>query len=611
MSVKKALQRWLPPHWSLQGKIFIAFGLVTLLAIVSVSGIVYMNMRDTIKRNAVQSVSDSIRQADESLNVMLDEIDRLNTLAATSDTVIRSIQSPNEEISYEWFQEQKRVTEYLSGLILYKPYIRRIAVVGLNGKVFFTGEPWLDRTVLNTPMMEYMLSNGSQHAYYRESSGGDAIVVGRELRYNRKTIGVVMVDLNADFLKKTFGVKPTADSLLYVLDEQNGEVYRSDLPDSEVSTVETSPSDAPSPGTGPSMDTIVSLKTELSGRGEAVERRIGGKSYIVVSRLSANTGWTTLALIPMDSLLSESTRIRNLMLEVSIVVFAVVLIGSLQVSSRTTLNIRRLKSMMMQVKDGNLAFPRNEIRSKDEIGELYRVFVSMVDDLNRLMEGVRVSEKEKREAELTALQAQIRPHFLYNSLNTIKYLAKLNGVPNIEEVSGSLIELLRSVLGNSSEFLTVKEELDYVNSYVSIAKYKFIEPIRIDTLIEDEALLHCRVPKLTLQPLVENAIVHGIGPTGRGGSVQIRVYEEDRDLKIEVTDNGQGMPQEKADGLLGETGRHSLRSRFGGMGVRSAHERIVRIYGESYGLKLYSEPGLYTKAELRFPKLPPAGTQAI
>ncbi|CAH0121859.1 hypothetical protein PAE9249_04393 [Paenibacillus sp. CECT 9249] len=584
------LLRLISPALSIQGKIFIAFGLVTLLSIVSITGIVYMNMRETIKHNAVTSVADSIRQADESLNVMLEEINRLNTVVVSSkNTVIDTVLSPTEEISYEWFQEQKRINEFLSGLIDYKPYITRIAVVGLNGKVFFTGGPWIDRTVLGTPMMDYMLRNGSRHAYFKPTGGEmEAITVGREIRYNRETIGVVMVDLNYDFIKKTYGVKPTADSMLYVLDEENGFVYQS----------ESAPSSY-----APSIETVVNINQEFAGIGHAVEKMIEGRSYIVVSRISDYTGWTTLALIPMDSLLSESTRIRNLMAEISIIVFIVVLIGSLQVSSRITINIRRLRSMMMFVKDGNLTFPKTEIKTKDEVGQLYRVFVSMVEELKRLLEGIRISEKEKREAEITALQAQIRPHFLYNSLNTIKYLAKLNGAPNIEEVSGSLIELMRGVLGNSNEFITVREELDYVSSYVSIEKYKYMEPIQVYTQVEDEALLECRVLKLMLQPLVENAIIHGVGPSEDGGFVLIRVYEEHNDLKIEVNDNGQGMTQEQADLLLGDTDKKEIPSRFSGMGIRNVHERIVRMYGERYGMKLYSEPGRYTKVEVTFPKL--------
>jgi len=219
-----------------------------------------------------------------------------------------------------------------------------------------------------------------------------------------------------------------------------------------------------------------------------------------------------------------------------------------------------------------------------------------------LMEGIRISEKKKREAELTALQAQIRPHFLYNSLNTIKYLAKLNGVPNIEEVSGSLIELMRAVLGNSNEFLTVREELEYVSSYVSVVKYKYMEPIRMVPLIEEQALLDCRVLKLMLQPLVENAVIHGVGRSDRVGTVIIRVYGELNDLIVEVEDNGGGMTQEQMDRLL-EPGTDEASSRFSGMGVRNVHERIVRMYGEPYGVRLFSELGKYTKAQIRFPKL--------
>ncbi|MGG6311496.1 sensor histidine kinase [Paenibacillus macerans] len=580
------LRKWISPKLGIQGKIFIAFGLLTLLAIVSVTSIVYVNMRDTIKRNAITSVSDSIRQADESLNVMLQEIDRLNTVVVTNkNTVIDTILSPNEEISYEWFQEQKRITEFLSGLIDYKPYISRIAVIGLNSKVFFSGGPWIDRTFLETETMDFMLENGERHAYLKRSDTMEAISVGRVLRYNRETIGVVMVDMNYDFIRKTYGVKPTADSILYVLDGQKQLVYQSDSAPAAVSA---------------EMAKAVYDAAEPSGAGETAERVIDGKSYIVVSRKSEYTGWTTRALIPLDSLLSESARIRNLMVEVSVAVFIVVLIGSLQMSFRTTLHLRRLKTMMMRVKDGNLDFPRTEIETKDEIGELYRVFISMVDELKRLMEGIRTSEQAKREAELTALQAQIRPHFLYNSLNTIKYLAKLNGVPNIEEVSGALVELMRGVLGNSGEFLTLREELGYVSSYVAIVKYKFMEPIPVQFQIEDENLLEWRVPKLTLQPIVENALMHGFGPSAHGGFVLIRVFGEGGDLKIEVMDNGRGMSKENMDALMADNGGNP--SRFSGIGVRNVHERIRRMFGEPYGIKLYSEEGLYTNVEIRFPR---------
>lgn len=585
-----ALRNKISPKLGIQGKIFIAFGLLSLFSIVTITSIIYLNMRETIKHNAITSVADSIRQADESLNLMFEEIDRLNTVAVTNkNTVIDILLSPSEEISYEWFLEQKRINEFLSGLIGYKPYITRIAVIGLNGKVFFTGGPWVDRNFLQTQAMDYMLNNGERHAYFKQEGSPDVISVGRVIRYNRESIGVVMVDLNYDFIRNTYGVKPTADSVLYVLDEQMELVYQSDSAPASLS---------------PQMTRTIYTAPQLAGTAvqEAAEQKIDGKSYIVVSRRSGHTGWITRALIPLDSLVSESVKVRNLMVEVSVIVFVAVLLGAMQMSSRTTLQIRRLKTMMMRVKDGNLSFPRMEINSKDEIGELYTVFISMIDDLKRLMQDIRISEQAKREAELTALQAQIRPHFLYNTLNTIKYLANLNGVPNIEEVSGSLIELMRGVLGNSSEFLTVREELDYVNCYMSIVKYKYMEPITVQVQVEDDELLECRVLKLMLQPIVENAILHGVVPSARGGLILIRVYGEGGDLFIEIMDNGPGMSREKMRLLL-ESGREGSASRFSGIGVRNVHERICRMYGEPYGITLFSEEGLYTKVVIRMPEI--------
>ncbi|MDK8191063.1 sensor histidine kinase [Paenibacillus sp. UMB7766-LJ446] len=582
------MQRWISPKRSIQGKIFIAFIAVTLVSIVSITVIVYMSMRETIMQNAITSVSDSIRQADESLNMMLEEIDRLNTVVVTNkNTVIDTLLSPNEEISYEWFQEQKRMDEFLSSLIDYKAYISRIAVVGLNGKVFFSGGPWLDRTILGTPVMDYMLQNGSRHAYFKQTGVSDAVTIGREIRYDRAPIGVVMVDVNYEFIQKTYDVRPTTDSMIYVLDKENRFIYETRATAS----------------LAPSYEEIKDINQQFGRNGDAVRQYMDGKEYIVLCRQSDYTGWSTIALTPIDSLLTESVRLRKLLAEVSMIVFVVVLIVSLQVSSRITLNIRKLKSLMMFVKDGNFTLPKKEIKSEDETGQLYLVFISMMEELKRLLEGIRLSEKEKREAELTALQAQIHPHFLYNSLNTIKYLARLNGVPNIEEVSGSLIELMRSVLGNSSEFLTLREELAYVEHYVSIMKYRYMKPIRLITEIEDDALLDCRVLKLMLQPLVENAIIHGIGPLEQDGFVLIRVYEDANHLHIDVVDNGKGITEEQQKNLLEGTGTKGETSRFSGMGVRNVHERIVRMYGDSYGVHLCSEPGFYTKAEIRLPKL--------
>lgn len=582
-----SIKRLVSPTVSIQGKIFVAFSLVTLIGIVAVTSIVYLYMRETVKNNAITSVQDSIRQADESVNLRLEEISRLNTVVVTNQTVLQTLQSETVEPSYDWFQEQKRLEEFLSAVIAYKSFITRVAVVGLNGKVFFVGSPWLDRSVLHTPVMDALLHNESGQAYYHQTSFGSSIVTGREIRYNRKTLGIVMFDLNDDFIRKTYDVKPTSDSMIYVVDEKNEFIYQP-------------------PSSGLDQEAVIQLNRELEGGNTSFERDINKKSYLVVSRKSAYTGWSTLALVPMESLLSETVKIRKVLVTVAIIVFLIIVIVTSQVSSRITRNIRKLRSMMMRVMEGNLTLPPGEIYSKDEIGHLYLVFKRMVEELKRLLEGIMTTEREKREAELAVLQAQIRPHFLYNSLNTVKYLAKLNGVPNIVEVSESLIELMRGVLGHTNEYLTLGEELQYVRSYVTIEKYKYVEPLRLEIEVADQELLQCKVLKLMLQPIVENAIIHGIAASEQDGRVTVQIYKENGELRIDVRDNGQGMTQEQMDALL-EVKKDQDNTRFSGMGVRNVHERIVRLYGERYGVFLDSELGAYTNVQIRFPLLPDLG----
>ncbi|BFT72148.1 sensor histidine kinase [Paenibacillus sp. P36] len=575
-----SLKKLISPTVSIQGKIFVAFSLVTLLGIVAVTSIVYLYMRETVKNNAITSVTESIRQADESLNLRLEEVSRLNTVVATNKTVLDTLLSKTEEPSFEWFQEQKRIEEFLSALIAYKPYISRVAVIGLNEKVFFVGSPWLDKNILFTPMMDDLLQNGSGHAYFHQTGFNNSIVTGRELRYNRNLIGMVMFDLNDEIVRKIYDVKPTSDSMLYVVDRKNEFIYQPS----------TSALD---------KETIIKLNQELNGTDGSVERIINQTSYLVVLRKSEYTGWSTLALVPMKSLLTETARIRHMLATVAIIVFIIIVIGTLQVSSRMTRNIRRLRSMMMHVMEGNMSLPTVEIHSKDEIGQLYQVFKSMVEQLKRLLEGIMTTEKEKREAELAVLQAQIRPHFLYNTLNTVKYLAKLNGVPNIVEVSESLIELMRGVLGNTNEFLTLQEELQYVRSYVTIEKYKYVEPVHLMIEVENDELLQLSVLKLMLQPLVENAIIHGLSGSECEGEVLIRIYEESKELRIDVRDNGKGMSKDQIKALF----EANTNTRFSGMGVRNVHERIVRLFGEPYGVFLDSEPDAYTTVQIRFPMI--------
>lgn len=578
--MKKIWSKWLSYRSSFQAKIFIAFSLVILFALTSIGAIIYINLTGSIKENAVTYVTESIRHADDSLSAVLQDVEHIGSIVVTNqENVIDILRSEHYEVTYDWFLEQKQIVGFLKSLIAYKSSISRISIVGLNGKVFYEGLPYMDKTNLNHATIEHIVSASGRKVYHKQSTietGWDEMVTfGRAIKYSNQPIGVVMIDIQYDVIQNAYDIRPSEDSQIYVLDTGGTPVYASnpDMPEEAV-------------------------LHSLIGTTLVKESNIGGKPHLIVTYTSELTGWTTIGMIPEHTLIKDSIQLRTQIIQVVLLVFVIVLVVSIAVTTRIMKNLRKLRNTMLWVKDGNLTVI-DPIESKDEIGQLSVVFKEMVDQVKTLMEDIKHGEQHKREAELTALQAQIRPHFLYNTLNTIKYLAKLRNAGNIEEVSTALIQLLRGVLGNTKQFITIEEELDYVQSFIKIQKYKYIEPIDIHLHV-DPALLHCKIIKLSIQPIVENAIIHGIGQLREKGQLIIKVQREESDIRIEVTDNGNGMSPDKIEQVLSKSNTTTSES-FNSMGVSNVQERMRMMYGEPYGLRIYSEPGLYTTVEMMIP----------
>lgn len=478
------------------------------------------------------------------------------------------------------FLDQKKMGSFLSYLIGYKSNINRISVVSaVDGRIFYEGLPYMDRLSLDQELVSEILQAADDELIIRHTYNGseDAVTLGRKIKYNRQTIGVVMIDLNYALLGNNYNIRPSDDSEVVVIGEDGEVVYRL------------------SGGREAMDEALLRRAAERVGTREAM---IDGQARLVVATKSESTGWTTVGVIPLNALMEDLFALGRKIVQVVILVYFVVLFVSIGVASHITKNLRRLHNAMKRVQEGSF-FVTADISAPDEVGQFYRMFQSMLERIRGLMESVKQREAAKREAELAALQAQIRPHFLYNSLNTIKYMASLNGTRNIEEVSGSLIEMLRGVLGNTKEFIPLREELSYVRSYLTIQRYKYADRFRVVYEIDD-ALLDVPVLKLMLQPLVENALTHGIGGLPEDGSILVKAYRDGPELVLEVGDNGIGMTPEAVEAALRvDTLQDGYRQ--GGMGIRNVNERIRLVYGANYGLALYSRPGAFTKAEIRIP----------
>ncbi|MFD0711431.1 sensor histidine kinase [Paenibacillus sp. GCM10027626] len=337
------------------------------------------------------------------------------------------------------------------------------------------------------------------------------------------------------------------------------------------------------------------IKPGISGRDEGFfgKRLTGGNNVVLFYRV-AGPEWTLVQTIPESSFTLLKTTL-NIMLLVAIGLC--VLFGFLfsLVQHRYWIKpLGRLRAEMAKLRTGNFNIALAGA-SKDEIGEIHQGFIRMAGQLKQTIDDVYVSRIRRREAELTALQAQINPHFLYNTLDSIRWLAMKHRNYDVSEQIEALSEIFKHVLSKGRPIVTIGSELEFLENYMFIQQAKYGQRIKL-RVEADPDLLALPVPKLILQPLVENAILHGLEEKLEGGTIEVRIEREGERIRMVVSDDGLGADQERMNRLLGVEG-----DREGGFALRNIDERIKLQYGREFGLTFSSKKNEGTIVELRVP----------
>ena len=270
--------------------------------------------------------------------------------------------------------------------------------------------------------------------------------------------------------------------------------------------------------------------------------------------------------------------------------------------------ITALQNRITKISSGDFSFDP-AIEWNNELGDIGRGINSMSASVTALMDHRLEDEKQKQDLEYRMLQNQINPHFIYNTLNSIKWMATIQHAPGIAEMVTALSRLLKSVSKSNERLVPLYEEFALLNDYFTIQQYRYGGTITLDvSYIEDEKLNHsCLIPRFTLQPLVENAIFHGIEPKGSAGEVTLRVERDtaNGDVLIRLTDDGIGMTADQAAKALQEPGPEEAAAKYRHVGMWNVHKRLQYSFGEAYGLSIESEPGVGTTVMVRLPG-PPA-----
>jgi len=244
-----------------------------------------------------------------------------------------------------------------------------------------------------------------------------------------------------------------------------------------------------------------------------------------------------------------------------------------------------------------------KIDRNDELGTLFKTYNKMSEKINTLINKVYKEKLVMKDAEIKALQAQINPHFLYNTLETINWKAKLNGVEDISEMVTALSSIIDANLDrNNEKMIPIKKELEYIDNYNLLIQKRFGKKIAFVKYIDDEALMY-KIPKLLIQPLIENAIYHGLETKKGGGTVELVITIEEGTVLIVIADDGTGIDDVTLNKLkesLDKNDENQYESRTK-IGIMNVHKRIRLIYGDEYGLKIFSEANKGTTIILKLP----------
>ena len=389
--------------------------------------------------------------------------------------------------------------------------------------------------------------------------------------------GVFFVDLNYNAISDLCERISLGDKgYIYILDKDGGIVYHpqqqliySGMKEELISEV---------------MDTEVSSFLTDDGR------------LYTVSRSEA-TGWIVVGVSYVSELMKRADEARATYLLVALGLLAVAMFLAFLLSDQITRPLKALELSMKEVEKGNFSSAALEARDNNEIGRLTRNFNTMTSEIQKLMEQSEEEQKAKRKYELKVLQSQINPHFLYNTLDSIIWMAEWGKNQEVVKMTSSLARLLRRSISNEREVVTIAEEIDYTEAYLTIQKMRYKDKLEYRIEVEPDICQEETV-KLVLQPLVENAIYHGIKYKEGKGMIEIRGCRVGTDIVLEVRDDGKGMDQ---DTLAHIFEKHVRDTKSNGVGVQNVQERIRLFYGAEYGLSFESEPGRGTLAVIRLP----------
>lgn len=572
----------------IRNKILVCFFVVILVSLGTIGLLYNASFENSMTELANESTMVIIEQANQQVEMQMHMLERLIAVIEQDGNVKnylrKSSEAENEEIYLTRLSVCNKLEEYRETY----PEITGITIVSRTGS-YISNEMYKTQKrslVLENWYIECARRNGDMLTiepisrnltYYETVSVDEILCVGKAVtNENGKVIGAILLDVELNSIEQILeNITLGKEGFVVIMDGENF-IY------SPVNPIAAR------------IDT-----SWLPGESGIFERTILGERYQFIYNSFEEFGWKTVGIFSLGATLRQVREMQNILLLILAMAGIFSLILALTFATTVVRPITKLERLMTEAQSGNFHV-RFHARYQDEIGSLGRAFNEMLDRIQMLIDQVFSAEKKKRYAEINALQAQIKPHFLYNTFDTIHWLAKKYGAKDIVYIIQCLTNLFRIGLSGGSEIITLREEVSHVENYLKIQKVRYEDILEFEMDIA-ENLKGFYVHKLILQPIVENALYHGIKASRRKGKISITAGEDGRNLVIMIRDNGVGMSEERVREIndLFETGK----SRGSGYGMFNVDQRIKLSYGNDYGLRVESDPGHGTTVTIVTPKV--------
>ena len=588
MKNKNLSARFIGKFSSIQSVIFATVAVLVLSAVVIVTGVSMKFTNTSIFENSSEYTHTIIQQMNQNIDSYIDYMENIAYLI-----------SSNEDVQDYLFDEKidnegrYRILNQLQTILDSRSDIRNVGIISKNGRMLINDgsksvnqdldlntQEWY-ATALEKPNGPILTSSHVQHIISGERPWVITLSRGiRDRSGSGEKEGVFFIDLNYSAISElcdqsTVGTKGYA----FILDAKGNIVYHpqqqqlyNELQTENISLI---------------MDT--DEDTVLTGTGN------DGKLYSI-SR-SEKTGWTVVDCTNVKELLSKSRQAQSVYVLTAIILVIVALLFSRFMARSITLPIQKLRDSMKKVQEGDFSVSDVVVDSKNEIGSLTKSFDVMTHRIHELMEQNVHEQEEKRKSELKALQSQINPHFLYNTLDSIIWMAEGKKNEEVVLMTASLARLLRQSISNEDEVVPIANEVEYARGYLTIQKMRYKDKLEFQIEV-DSSILYIPLIKLVLQPIIENAIYHGLKYKESKGLLIVKGFMKDGNAVLQVIDNGVGMDEETLAHIYD---KHKVNYHSNGVGVYNVQKRLKLYYGENYGITYESEKGVGTTATITIP----------